>query len=590
MRPVWKWVIGIVAFIIIGLVSTTWYFSTRWKPIVEDQLKEAIKNASDSLYTLKYDDLDINLGLGNVIVKNAELIPDSNVYKQMDLRKEAPNNRVHIKVSKIKILDFSIREILANKKLKIKTIAFESPEIHLMNEFHAYNDTVSTKPQKTLYESVKKFLNAIQVGGIEVGNIDFKYSQLDKGKSTSMDIKKVNLKVRDVLIDSTSIDDSARFYHTKMIDLEIPGFEYTLPGGLYKTKFEKLKINTEEQNILLTKVSYGPALKKEAFYQKKGNGGTISTLQFDTLRLEKLDFKSLMRNKQVLAKRVQVKNGSVVIAADKRFPGPPSSKIGQAPHQRLLQMTSLLRLDTVFIEHVDVTYAEFSKKYMREGSISFEQARGHLTNVTNDSIALRKDKWMRADITAKVMGKGVLNVKFGFDMLSKNGVHTYSGSLGAMNATAFNRILRPLLNVEISSGNIQKIAFDFQANDYRNWGKFKFDYNHLKINLIELGEKKKSTKAAISFIVNSFLLNDSNPDANGIYHVGDVNYKRVAQHTFFKTLWQSLLAGIKECVGMSPEREAQLMGTAKKTTSTVSKTKTFFNKLFKKEDKEQDKQ
>lgn len=589
MRPVWKWVIGIVAFIIIGLMSATWYLSTRWKPIVEDQLKEAIKNASDSLYTLKYDDLDINLGLGNVIVTNAELIPDSTIYKEMDLRKEAPNNRVHIKVSKIKILNFSIREILVNKKLKIKTIAFESPKIHLMNEFHAYNDTLSTKPQKTLYESVKKFLNAIQVGGVEVADIDFKYSQLDKGKSTNMEIKKVNLKVRDVLIDSTSIDDSARFYHTKMIDLEIPEFEYTLPGGLYKAKFEKLKINTEEQNILLTKVSYAPALKKEAFYQKKGKGGSISTIQFDTLRLEQLDFKSLMRNKQVIARRMQVKNGSVRIAADKRFPGPPTSKIGQAPHQRILQMKSLIRLDTVFLEHVDVTYSEFSKKYMREGSISFNQARGYLTNVTNDSVALVKNKWMRADLFAKVMDRGVLHVKFGFDMLSKNGEHTYSGSLGAMNATAFNRILRPLLNVEIASGNIQKIEFDFQANDHRNWGTFKFDYNHLKINLIELGEKKASTKLAVSFLVNNILLNDSNPDANKIYHVGHVNYKRVAQHTFFKTLWQSLLAGIKECVGMSPEREAKLMGTAEKATGTVSKTKTFFNKLFKKKDKEKDK-
>ncbi|QQT27486.1 hypothetical protein [Sphingobacterium spiritivorum] len=590
MKPVWKWVIGVVAFLIIVVVSASWYLSIHWKPIVEDQLKEAIKDASDSLYTLKYDDLDINPGLGNVVVKNVELIPDSNVYKQMDERKEAPNNRVHIKVSKLKIVSFNLIDILKKKKLKIESIEFESPKIHLMNEYHAYNDTVSTKPQKTLYESVKKFLNTIQIGGIKVEDISFKYTQLDKGRSSHMEIEKVNLRVRDVLIDSTSISDSLRFYHTKMIELEVPKFEYPLPNGLYKVGFEKLKINTEEQNILLTKVSYLPQLKKDAFYKKKGSGGSIASLRFDTVRFENLDFKNLMRNKQLTARRAQIRNGSVVISSDKRYHSPSENKIGQSPHQKLLQLKGLLRLDTVLVENVDVTYSEFSNKYLKEGSISFDHTRGYLTNVTNDSVALKKDKWMRANLSSNIMGSGLLKVEFGFDMLSKQGEHTYKGSVGAMNATAFNRILRPLLNVEIASGNIKRINFDYKANDYRNWGTFKFDYNHLKINILnEQGKgEEKVSKRAISFLVNSFILNDSNPDANEIYHVGNVNYKRVPQYPFFKTLWQSLLAGIKQCVGMTPEREAKLMGKAETATETISKTKKFFNSIFKKKDKKEE--
>ena len=83
MKPVWKWIIGIIAGIMLLLVVVGWYFSRNWKPIVEDKLTELIKNSSDSLYTLKYDDLKLNVVLGNVALVNAELIPDSAVYERL---------------------------------------------------------------------------------------------------------------------------------------------------------------------------------------------------------------------------------------------------------------------------------------------------------------------------------------------------------------------------------------------------------------------------------------------------------------------------------------------------------------------------
>ena len=103
MKPIWKWIIGIVVVLIAAVFVVGWYYSRNWKPIVETKLKETVSKSTNGLYTLKYDDLDLNITLGNATLKNAELIPDSAVYNRMVLAKEAPNSRYHIKLAALKI-------------------------------------------------------------------------------------------------------------------------------------------------------------------------------------------------------------------------------------------------------------------------------------------------------------------------------------------------------------------------------------------------------------------------------------------------------------------------------------------------------
>lgn len=597
MKPIWKWIIGIVVVIIVAIIGVGWYYSRNWKPIVETKLKETVTNATNGLYSLKYDDLDLNVALGNVTLKNAELIPDSAVYKRMVLSKEAPNSRYHIKLSALKVRRFNIWDVIKNRKLYIKEINFDSPDIHMISERHAYNDTIQPKQSKTLYDNIKDVFSSINVRDIHIDNVKFKFSKIEEGKSSDIELDSIGIKVHDILVDQASIHDTTRLFYTKMVEVDVPKFEYELSNGIYKAKFDRLLMNTRDQNVLLTKVEYAPKMNKAAYFKARNQNITMAVMKFDTLRFEKLDFKELIDNQQTIAQHVQIKNGSVSLYNDKRYPKKSASKIGKSPHQQLMKVKQLIRIDTVYVDNIDVLYGEYSAKFHKEGVITFNKARGTLTNVTNDSTLLAKNKFMRADLQAKIMNSGLLKIQFGFDMLSKDGFHTYKGSLGRMQATSFNKILTPLLNAEISSGNIRSISFNFQANDYRNWGDFRFDYDHLKLNLMNAVDPgmSKTKKGVLSFVVNNILINDSNPDANEKYHVGKVNYKRVPEHTFFKTMWQSLLDGIKQCAGISKEREAKLMGAAEKgkevveeTKGVIKKTGKFFKGLFKKKDKKEE--
>src|SRR5690606_18556367 len=164
--------------------------------------------------------------------------------------------------------------------------------------------------------------------------------------------------------------------------------------------------------------------------------------------------------------------------------------------------------------------------------------------------------------------------------------HTYKGLLGPMNGKPFNRIVKPLLNAEIASANIKRVSFDVVADDYRSTGTLRFDYSNLRLNLLETEQNGKGGSMRVaSFLANTFIINDSNPDANGIYHTGRIRYTRPHTYSFFKTVWQSLLQGIKTCAGISPERERKIMNAAEDAKKAKEKTDGFFKRIFRKKDK-----
>src|SRR5690606_41072379 len=118
--------------------------------------------------------------------------------------------------------------------------------------------------------------------------------------------------------------------YTRRIEAFVPGSKhpFSTPSRDYPAHIEALQVNTEAQTVLLTRASYKPTMEKAAFYKKYRKNFTRTDLYFDTLYLEKLDFKKLIEKQQTIAQRAYAKNGHVKLYGDKRFPKQP--EIGRA--------------------------------------------------------------------------------------------------------------------------------------------------------------------------------------------------------------------------------------------------------------------
>lgn len=588
MKPVWKWILGVFGFLLIVLLAGAWYLSSRWKPILDQQLKQAILQSTDSLYRIDYEDLDLNLFTGNVDLKGFTLVADTQIYAQQKLTFVAGRTLYDIKVDRLRIQDLEILPFVRNRKLIAGQLRIEGPQVRLMTDTGIPKKIKAEVDTLQLYDKLKETFSSIAIEEIILDQVQLSLETKQKENWVITAFENVQARLEDILIDEHSLADTTRFLYAKNMLLDIPAFKYETPDSFYYVAFDRLRLETAAKILEIEGLAYKPKMDKATFYQRKKVAKDRIELAFKKIRLENLNYALLESDGYLRAGMAKIDSGQLDVSNDLRYPRLHTNKIGKSPHQQLMKLNLPLYLDSVVIQGVDISYAEISPKYHKEGKITFTKSGGTIYHVTNDSVVLQNNPMMIAKMHTRLMDRGSLHVDFGFNMLDKNGAYTYKGRLGPMDGRPLNRILTPLLNAEVASANIKGLRFDMQGNDRRNWGTLHFDYDNMKINLLGQNEEgKTSAKKVISFLANSFIINDSNPDANEKYHVGRIQYQRPETFSFFKTLWKSLLEGIKQTAGISKEREQRLMNTAEQVKEANEQRKGLINRIFRPRDKEE---
>ncbi|MGO3240514.1 MAG: hypothetical protein ACTIKD_08635 [Sphingobacteriaceae bacterium] len=554
MKKNWIWIAVTITLLGLGLVIAGLYLSKKWKPILEEKLNEQIAASSDGLYTLGYQEMNTNLLTGSVSLTNATLEADTSVYARLLSSGQAPKLYFNGHLEHLDIRGIGLWSLLVNKKLNISRLELQG--LHLKaQQSSATKDRLSAEGDESLYDQIKDKLNQVSIKRIQTKDLNFQLIPVETSSADTLTLEHLGFTGEDLLISEQSARDSSRIYYMKQIDLRLPGFQYDIPGSVYTACFGNLHYSSKTGKAELNQVQLLPRISKLDYFQQDSENKALIVLKWEQVILEKLHAQAWQHNGLIWAERVSIKNGSAEFFKDKRYQKDTVSKIGEAPHQQIMRMKQSLRIDTIWVEGVDILYQQHSDQYPAEGQISFVGTNGFISNLSNDSAQLSRDRFMRANLQTSIMASGPLHAMFGFDMLSTAGKHSFKGSLGKMQAPAFNRILRPLLNFEIESGDLERIEFDIQANDRHHRGEFRFDYSNLGINILRAPDDagKRSRKGILSFLTSNILINDSNPDANGEYHIAHVDYTRVPTYSHFKSIWKSLQDGIVECIGINPK-------------------------------------
>src|SRR5690606_24013268 len=293
------------------------------------QLKEAIINSTDSLYLIAYDGLDFNLITGNASIKNLRLTADTARYAQMELLQQAPDNIYNIDIANLRIRRFHPRRILTERKLHIDDIIIDTPSIHVVSKYHAYNDTVATeRDERTLYQRISHILREVGVSRMAFNDIHFRFSKKTDSTRNETELHNLNVLVSDILIDSLSQFDTTRFYHTRAIDIDMPGLRYETPDSFYYVSFDRLQIATLYKRLTLSGLKYAPTMSKAEYFKRKQAAKDMAVIAFPTIRLEDIDLQRFVRNQKLYAGSLHIDSGTVSIANDLRYPKKPTNKIG----------------------------------------------------------------------------------------------------------------------------------------------------------------------------------------------------------------------------------------------------------------------
>jgi len=581
--PIWPFIVLAILLMIAGsgyYFYNRYFAQNRWKPILQQRLKELILRSSDSLYHIEYSDFDLNITSGDATLKDFTLTPDTEVYNRLVLEKKAPDNLFILKVKKLSIKNIGAKKAYQERILEINNISIEKPDLTVINKRLHFNDTVKVGKPKTPYQILKKVFKKLHIDSILLKDISLQYINKNKPRIRQTALRHLNIHIGDIIVDSLSSKDTSRFYYTRGVTLTLHGYRLATPDSLYYLKLKQLYFSTSEKKIVIDHPQVEPRYSKKEFYRKIQRSADRFDIDAKRLSIDGIDLQRFLRYQDLHARKMDLANVDVEIYHDNAYKGRKTSKTGKDPHQQLQNLALDMTLDRLNLFNATIKYAEADVHTGYTGVITFNNSNGHFLNVTNDNDQKKKAPIMYASINTRFMNAASLHVNFKFNLIPPNGEFNYNGRLGRFDGRILDKLVKPLALVHVKSADVEKLTFNVNANNYFGKGNLNFYYKNLNIELLKKEEGKAGLQKQgfISTLANELIINDSNPDRKGHFHTGPISLKRDPDVSFFSFLYKALLNGLKPSVGYDEKTENKVNKAITKVTGIINTFKEFKEK------------
>ena len=554
-----KIVLAILFILVLFIFSISYYVNKRVKPFIKKELKNMVKNATNGLYLIDYEDVSVNFLSRSVTIDQVKISTNDTVYQQLIAAQKAPNNRYHIKLNQIKIKSIFLLSMYFRKNVRIKNIEFTNPKVEVINKRFEFNDNPPPAIQST-YQAISKTFKSVSVGQINFINAHVKYINQNKPVEEVDSVSNLFVTLKDWLIDKNSANDTTRMYLLKDINLYVNNYRFATPDSMYVLKINEFNLAAASGIVKIKKFEMEPRYAQGEFQKVNGYARDRFAIKMNSIVFKQINFQAYIKKREILADNMQISNGIISVSNNNSYPRIKKDRTGRFPHQLLQKFNALIRIDSIYLNSINVCYEEFNRKTQTSGRITFENTSGDIVNLTNLPKAKARNRIMRANLQSDLMGQGKLNIRFDFDLTSKTGDFAYQGELINLDLRKLNKLTKPLGLLQINKGILRRLSFDVIANENVAKGTLNFKYNNLYIALFTRNKDSVSVEKRrfLSLLVNVLVLYSDNPTVEGKYILSDINYRRIPTASFFSFIWKSLFQGIKYSVGFSPKMETYI--------------------------------
>ena len=156
---------------------------------------------------------------------------------------------------------------------------------------------------------------------------------------------------------------------------------------------------------------------------------------------------------------------------------------------------------------------------------------------------------MTVDLDATFMRSAALHAKFLFPVSATDDHWELTGRLGAIDMSAFNRALEPLVNVRITSGVLQSLDFHITGTLARSRSNVTMKYNDLQVAFLDRHDHTR-TRKFLTFLADDLLIRPDNPGHNnrGRLRTGEGDHAHDPERSMWNYIWRSLLPAILKTV------------------------------------------
>ncbi|MBS0026236.1 hypothetical protein ACTJJ0_07675 [Chitinophaga sp. 22321] len=548
IRRLVKIVLIVFGILVLVVLCTGWYLNRHWNKLLKTELQGYVTEISDSLYTVKFKTLHLDVLSGSVTLEKASMVADSAVYQRLLARKKAPSEIYTISVDKLELKYFKPWRYFIGKDLSAGLLTVTGPNI-IMEQNATVTDT--SRP-KTAYQHISAKMKSIFIGKLTLDSTDFKYIFTRKDSSRVIhQFHNLRVRINNFLIDAVALNDPTRFLYARNYEIGMKDYMHRTRDSLYWLYVRGIRYDAALRTLHIGQFEIQPRYGKVAFQQKTGVQQDRYEMVLNDISVHELNPRLLLQEQQIWAQRVNIQSGKVQVYRNRSLPMPPGNKLGRYPHQLLHKLKVPVNIDTLTGSNVNIEYTEQSPVTGQSGYINFSHVHGTFRNITNIDSIVARNRRLVADFDAVFMQSGKLTARFDFMLNDTAGHFAVTGQLKNMNGKDLNAVTKPLGKIEIRSCDIQDLTFNIRGDERRAGGYVKLLYQHLKIAVLKQDPEHKELKrrGLISFLANSLVIKDANPSKDEKVRTANVTYTRDIQKSFFNLVWKTLFTGVKDIAG-----------------------------------------
>ncbi len=493
------------------------------EPWIERKIRTVLAEESIG-YEVKVEDIDVSLLAASITLKTITIASGKEPGVLHDLQGE---------IAQVSLEGIGLWKALFQKKADVDHIRIG--DIRISGEIPTPKSPPKARPPVLSPTDIR-------IGGIHFDNLELALKNMNSAKAYAVkkgDIRLGELRVakKDTISAELASGVTFRFGELNMITAD----------SMYTLVVKGMDSGADAPSFSINSLVVRPNHADYEFTARQPYETDRIEGGFQDLVLHDFSMQEYLKSGSLKSSYVEIGKMNLDVFRDKRKPFPPGNR--PAFQELLYEYPDLIQIDSLGIAAGSVVYREHAEEANQPGQITFQELRAKLYNISNDTVYKTKKGHLELNAQAMLMGKSRLVVALKAPLYAPDNGFSVDGNLSAMEASHLNPILEKNGFIFVTSGTIDNMHFNFNANDYAAKGNMELLYHDLDVAI-----KNKRTddttalkEKLLSFLANAKIVN-ANPVRDKEARKGIIDYERDPTRFVFNYFVKALLSGIKSTI------------------------------------------
>ncbi|SDC94128.1 AsmA family protein [Williamwhitmania taraxaci] len=515
MKIILRVLIGIFVLVLVTIIVNAFVV----EPWVQKKMETAF-NETTADYNLK-------IGRVHLSVFRPEVEIEDIVIQSIHEKNGVPS--LTGMITSVKIIGINLRKAIFDKDIEVSEV----------------NISKSSIVGQILFEKQTK-APKISTLNIRIDRLIFDKLGVDIKDSSSLSeyvLKDAIFKAYDLHIEKRDT------FTTKIIskfDFDVEAFDGVSADSMYTYKAIGLNYSGNKNVLSVSHFSIHPNYKDYEF---------TSLYQFQTDRIEadlnainfyEFSVPDYLKTGSLICSYIEIGKMDINAFRDKRKPFKHINK--PAFQDMIYNYPGKIDIDSIAFLAGNIGYTEHAEKASEPGNIQFNQFNARLYKITNDTIYKTKKAFMELKTEAMLMGKSEIVIALKSQIFNTSNTFTVDCSISKMKISDLRSMLENNARINVPSGIIDGMKFNFTANNTKALGKMTFLYHGLDFTAKNKQTDKKGVKAWILSLLGDKIILDSNPLPGEQIRIGIIDQERDPERFLFNYCAKSIFSGIKQSV------------------------------------------